>query len=136
MKIYLAGGVLEREEISKYMRKLEAIGYEITCDWTKSEGLVPGNTSDADLSDEDQKKFAIADLKGIDDAYFVWHIVASYKGSRGAYVEIGYALAKKKILIVSGPDARKTIFHSFAHHHRDTHQRAFELLEAFAAVPM
>lgn len=168
MKIYCAGGFLEREMISGYMRKLEAAGHEITCDWTKSEaqrfscsacehrfdhpdvdsmivaccprcrsamiGGAPPKTSDAELTDEEQRTFAASDLIGVGNADLVWHIVASYKGSRGAYVELGYAMGlrtwraasdkKMPVVIASGADVRKSIFHALCENVFATHDDA------------
>jgi len=137
VKFYLAGGFLEKEMISGYMRKLEAAGHEITCDWTKAEAAVPGKTSDADLTDQEQRRFAMQDLQGVKDADIVWHLVAEYKGSRGAYVEVGYALALRMplrplgeggIVIASGRDVRKSIFHSLCDSTFGTHDQALHWL--------
>lgn len=135
--IYIAGGFLEKDLIASYMRRLEKTGlFKITCDWTKSESAVPGKTSDAQLSDEEQLKFAQADLAGVSDACVIWHIVASYKGSRGAYVELGYAIACKRAtwfsasykVIASGADVRKTIFHALCDERFAEHEQAFDWL--------
>lgn len=128
MKIYVAGGFLEKDTISAFMRRLEAVGFEITMDWTKVEAGDKPKTSDADLSHEEQIKFATIDLEGVCDADVVWHIVAGYKGSRGAYVETGYALGLGKMLVVSGPDWRKSIFHALADQCFFTHEEAFVFL--------
>lgn len=169
-RIYIAGGFLEKDLISSYMRRLEETGlFQITCDWTKAEAakkptfevcnevVEPGvstctrvhqhegahwaSASDADLTDDEQKKFATADLCGVINAKVVWHIVAGYKGSRGAYVELGYALALSATgegvhapmyVIASGADVRKTIFHSLCASTFPEHEQAFEWLVAQA----
>jgi nucleoside 2-deoxyribosyltransferase len=129
-RIYVAGGFLEKDAISQYMRRLEAAGYVITQDWTVAEATPAklAMTSDADLTEEESYKIAKDDLKGVADADIVWHIVASYKGSRGAYVEVGYALGLKQLLVVSGPDRRKSVFHSLADEKFDLHEQAFDFL--------
>ena len=134
MRVYVCGGWLEREDIGAFMRRLEAAGFEITCDWTKAE-VSPTKTSDADLTHEDQVRFATADLEGVRNADVVWHIVAGYKGSRGAYVELGYAMALRDFylcgtphIVVSGPDWRKSIFHALADQCFFTHEEAFVFL--------
>lgn len=123
-KIYVAGGMREKELVSSWMDKLRAAGFEITCDWTVSET----NGYDSDLTHEQASKYASDDLKGVTDADVVWHIVADYEGSRGAYVEVGAAIIGKKLLFVSGPTWRKSIFHHLAAAQFDTHKEAFEQL--------
>lgn len=151
MKIYVCGGFEERDLISGFMRRLEGLGHAITCDWTKAEAQVPGKTSDAELSDEEQQTFALTDLVGVADADFVWHIVAGYKGSRGAYVELGYAMGMRTwrsttggevdtpmampYIIASGSDVRKSIFHSLCDKTFPSHEEAFEWIASTPKGP-
>jgi nucleoside 2-deoxyribosyltransferase len=125
MKIYVAGGMREHKLVSGWMDLLRKEGFEITCDWTVADASAP---NDAELPIDAALRFARADLKGVADAGVVWHIVADYEGSRGAYFEIGYAHAMKKTIYVSGPTWRKSIFHHLAARKFDTHQEAFDAI--------
>jgi len=124
--IYVAGGMGERKMIRLWIVRLEAAGFVLAHDWTKAEPSVAGG--DSWIAPEQARELARDDLRGVRDADVVWHIVANYKGSRGAYVETGYALALKKHLVVSGPTWRSSIFHHLAHVRFDAHEDAFAYL--------
>lgn len=126
MKIYVAGGMRESVLVSSWMNKLRAEGFEITCDWTAE--YLEGLGEDDRLAVARALVYARADLKGVADAGVVWHIVADYEGSRGAYFELGYAHAMKKTIYVSGPTWRKSIFHHLAARKFESHSEAFEAL--------
>lgn len=125
MKVYVAGGFEEREMVSGWMRRLREAGIVVTHDWTQAETTVPGVTSDAQLTAEQAGAFAMDDMEGVERADLLWHIVASYRGARGSYFETGAAFAMGKLIIVSGPDWRKTIFHHLASRQFETHVGAF-----------
>jgi hypothetical protein len=152
-KVYVAGAWVEQHTRARvWIAKLRAVGITITCDWTRAEGEVIYSSSgkvvtgDSDLDPEDRRKYALADLQGVLDADVVWMMAPDDKGSAGAWVELGAALAlhaygmapqawvqrgpaDKHRVIVSGPKARRSIFTELAEIY-DTDE------EAFAAILM
>jgi hypothetical protein len=133
VRVYVAGGFLERDLVREWMGRLREIGVTISHDWTESEASAPGVTSDDQLSAEQAIRYANGDIEGVRSADLVWHIVASYKGAQGSYFETGLAYGLGKLIVVSGPDWRKSIFH-YKTHPFDTHAEAFEHIRKFATA--
>jgi hypothetical protein len=140
VKIYVAGGAQERETVVQpMMKRLREAGFVITLDWTESEGFRIG-LGDDKLSPLQREMQALEDLDGVDQAEVVWLMVPGYRGSRGSYLEFGYALAlwrrmprfangcRLPILVVSGESWKGTIFTELADMKFDDHEQAFEML--------
>lgn len=81
-KIYVAGKWEDRLRVAEIMRKLEGMGFEITCDWTHHK-----------YEDEAYpQQYCADDVKGVQDAeLYIGIFVADYH-YRGALVEMGIAL--------------------------------------------
>lgn len=128
MKVYIAGGSPEREQVRSMMSALRARGVEITYDWTQSVGysrfMVPA----------ERRKQARLDIEGVRAADVVW-IMAPEKKSEGSAVEMGAALALRKRVIVSGPHARleSRLFALLGEIH-DSHIEAFDAIVSWAKV--
>jgi hypothetical protein len=143
--IYVAGGWQEKDVLVKpFIHRLKMAGLEITEDWTTAEDV----GGDANLSKETRVKAAVADLQGAGDADIFWLCMAGYRGARGSFVELGYALAVRdvaasicalmgpgdppaagvKLVIISGPDLEKTIFSEVCDHQFTEHEDAFRFI--------
>lgn len=95
-KVYVAAKFTEKDRVRALYTALKEAGHTITFDWTTGE--VVGNELEA-------FRAAQNDLAGVHDADVVVLLPHAY--SRGAYVELGYALAlNKKIIVVGGPEYR------------------------------
>ena len=105
LKVYLAGSSRELDDVKRYMAALRDAGIEITADWVAAIEAA-GDANPAD--DEVRRKASDADLDGVDDADIVWLMVPR-EGSAGAWVELGYAIAHAKTIVVSG-EYRKCTF--------------------------
>jgi len=130
LRIYIAGASKEMDLISSYMRKVESLGHTISLDWTVPirENIALGKT-DADLTKEDRKRHANADMFAVGDADLVWLLVpAEPKSSLGCWIEFGLAVAFGCHVIVSGPNA--SIFCELADHLFATHDEALEWLRS------
>lgn len=95
MKVYIAAPYEERAEAIRVMQVLEALGVEVTSDWLRDGGQdAPGDLSDVDRAD------TVLLLNP-----------AAYRdrGTGGRHVEMGYALALGKQVVLLG--ARSNIFH-------------------------
>lgn len=98
MNVYVAGRWLRRAEAWDVMRSLEARGHRITHDWTVKEDNL--GMSDVERSDY-YALCAAADVDGVldADAFVLLHD----PGCRGAFVELGIALAHGvKVIVVGG----------------------------------
>lgn len=104
--IYIASQYSNREMIKKMIVPVvEQLGMDVTSRWlTTPESSV----SDQDKTINNQKwldhcnKMAPIDLEDIDRAHSVLFVPDDYNSTGGMWVELGYALAKGKIIIWYG----------------------------------
>ncbi len=120
MKVYVAGSSAEMEDVERFMNALRAEKIEITCDWPAAIRAA-GDANPAD--DAIREKAANEDLDGVESADIFWLMVPAQKGSAGAWVELGYAIARDMRIVISG-EFRKCIFTSLADEMFDTHEAA------------
>ncbi len=128
VKVYVAGAWVEKEHrASMWMERLRKAGIIITHDWTVDDVACTVLT-DAHLPPGERKKRADDDLKGIDDADFVWLLTPNERGASGAWTEFGYALGTLKPVIVSGLAWERTIFTTRANQGFHSDDEAFHFL--------
>jgi hypothetical protein len=103
VKIYVAGKWEQRGVIGEHIRILKCLGYQVTHNWT--------NESDEGLEGENRTRYlqtcAADDLEGVlrADVLLVFH----HPGGQGLFVEVGAALATRRIpVLVLGDDAGRT----------------------------
>ena len=118
MKIYLAAPYAARDILKEHVPLFEYHGHEITCGWLK--GTRPLGESSYGISEvstqEEVEAHAQMDLEDVEQADVVVLYTAGYVAeiggldpvahnltSGGRHVEVGYALAKGKPVIVIGP---------------------------------
>jgi nucleoside 2-deoxyribosyltransferase len=135
MLVYLAGPYAWKHYIKVHAEQLEAIGVGVTSSWLEEKHSP--TTALAELPDDMNTKYALADLRDIDraDAFVLFAVPAHVPAipRAGRHVEFGYALAKGLPIYVVGPE-RENIFHYLPGkvHHFDTWN---ELMEFFARHP-
>ena len=103
LKIYLAARMGRKEEMRGYAETLEEHGHRLMSAWVKTEG------DDGSYDGYTLTKFAELDLRCLEqcDAFILFtdapgeEIPGASRGGR--FVEMGYAIAKKKRLCVIGP---------------------------------
>jgi hypothetical protein len=98
MRVYVATKWSRKDEAAEVMAALRGLGHEITHDWTLEAD--PG-----DVSDEARRHYfgacAAADVDGVLDADVM--LLLHDAACRGAFVELGVALAHGvKVLVVGG----------------------------------
>lgn len=103
MRIYVAGKWQDREDVRIWHNQLRARGHEITCDWTSHE--YPGEGQEHLLTD-----YALADIKGVQDCDVLIALFEVEYAYRGAFVEIGAALALGKRILILGHAGDSCIF--------------------------
>jgi hypothetical protein len=102
-----------------------------------------GSGGDSQLSNDDRRKYAQADLDGVLTADVFWLLAANDKGACGSWVELGAALSRREwnslsacdccppgpsspTIIVSGPKMGRTIFTELADLCCSTDEEALE----------
>jgi hypothetical protein len=96
--IYVAGKWSRRGEVKAVMAQLRDLGHVITHDWTDEDEL-PGASQAA--KDAHFARCALADMAGVVNAD--WFILLHDPTCRGAFVELGAALAHGvRVVVVNG----------------------------------
>ena len=128
-KVYVAGATKEVERVRTVQGYCRTAGHEITFDWT--DGLEAQTVAEADMFDEHARTLAWRCLDGVNDADVVVLCVPAWQPTRGAWVELGYAVAKKRGIVILGEASRVSVFtrlgHSFV---RDDWQVALGIEDA------
>lgn len=99
MKIYIAGKWEEHHVIDEYATKLEARGHVITLAWFRLH-----------LKDVKFSQAAAEDVKGVAESHacvFIFERVLPYKG---AFAELGMAIAWDKRIIIVGDGGDSCVF--------------------------
>jgi nucleoside 2-deoxyribosyltransferase len=103
LKIYIAGKWEERKKVAHLMELFRIIGHKITCDWTTHE--YPTENIKDKLRD-----YAVTDIRGVADCdVFIFYAI-SQLGYRGAFCEMGAALALGKPVFIIGDAIDSCIF--------------------------
>jgi hypothetical protein len=100
MRVYVAASSKQLDRARMWMAALRAMGHTISHDWTASIEE-RGEANPPDATRDECWDWAIDDFAGIDTADVVWVLMPTTEGF-GAAVELGYALALRKPVIVSG----------------------------------
>jgi hypothetical protein len=118
------------------MDTLRAAGVTITLDWIKLIEGVPANSLDA-LGCAQQA--ALGDITAVRTADVVWIVTPkSREHGCGLWVEMGAALAYGVPVVISGPQANRSIFAALAERH-EGHGRALDAVlrkTARASAPL
>lgn len=106
--VYLAGRYDRREELQGYAARLSQLGFLVTSQW-----LTGHACADGECTPDELRRFAREDLVDIDRAGLVVAFTedpatAGYQ-SGGRHVELGYALAWGRSVVIVGP--RENVFH-------------------------
>lgn len=112
LKVYVAASSEEIATARAAMRDLEHAGVMVTSTWPD----VIASQSEANprnASREDRRQWSVTDLAQVEEADVLWFMAPSRASGRGAYVELGYAYARGKVVIASG-DTTQSIFGALA----------------------
>ncbi len=144
MRVYIAAPYGAREQVRGYADGLIKLGVTPTCQWVYgSRPITSGTTGTAPyLSDKDANAYATQDLLDVasSDALVMLtehasKIAAGGAASGGRHIELGYALALGKRVIVVG--LAENIFHRSALTQRvDTWELAVEALALHPTLPL
>jgi len=103
MKIYVASGLKNKELVSSTIAFLSYFGHKVTCDWTQFD-------EEKIQSCAEYRQWAIdSELKGIEDCDLFLMILPA---GRGSHIELGYATAKQKQIIILGEKIEGVMFYN------------------------
>lgn len=109
LKLYIAGSSAEIERARAWHELARAEGFEVLSTWVEVITQVgEGNPRDATV--DARSGWSAEDLRQVANADVVWFLVPPKgKETRGAWLEIGFALAQQIPLFCSG-DTKQSIF--------------------------
>lgn len=131
-RVYVAGASRELDRVKAMVAKLEASGLvEITSRWFDAVEAW-GVGRDAELTDDQARGHALADLQGVSEAELIWFLWPQ-NHSAGAFVEFGYALSLKNNTVLVSGEHSACIFTRLADFRSTTDENALELVLNLAA---
>jgi hypothetical protein len=103
LAVYIAASSREADRVRRAQAMVQERGWTLTLDWlSEIEANLVRGVRDMELSLDEQRRHAQADLDAIRRADAVW-LLAPAEPTKGAWVELGYALARSRPVVVSGP---------------------------------
>jgi hypothetical protein len=148
VKVYVAGSshTYERERVHRILNLVKEHPYlQLTHDWLAIIERVRTTTADSALAQEDRVHYAMGDLTGVQQSDIFWYLHPNEIPSHGASFEFGAAwgLASQwsmdgvytghsRVLIVSGPKHRVSIFCALADHQWGNDAEAYQWLDSHA----
>lgn len=121
LRIYIAGASKEPERVRAAMAAARFGGFDITLDWLAA--IQNAGAANEGLDDAERRRYAFEDCAAVRAADVVW-LLAPENASTGAWVELGFAIALGKRIVVSGPARTRCIFAALADHETDLDERA------------
>jgi hypothetical protein len=139
VRVYIATAFPRAVDLAiPYAGRLEVAGLTISHKWWSAEttkaleaagSIAAGPRNETLLPLEQQRKYALDDLRGVETADLVW-VMAPEAGGTGCWWEAGFASALGKATVISGPP--RTIFASLPHVRRfESHDSALVELTTF-----
>lgn len=128
MNVYVAGQLSDVSTVRAVQAAVVAAGHELTLDWTSEDALV----TDYAALPSAAAALATADLDGVMRADAVLVVASSAEPGRGLFVELGVALARAELGLLSHVVAIGPIVHDsvFWHH---PHVRLVEDVQSWLA---
>lgn len=101
-KLYIAGSSKELERVKKFATYAKDQGFMITEPWWDK---VEEHGANPDIPRAKKKEFADADIAGLEAAECVILLAPADNSGFGCAFEYGYAIAKKKPVVIAGKHA-------------------------------
>jgi hypothetical protein len=128
-RIFISASYTEKLVAREYMRAVESLGYYVTRDWTRHEYAC----TDRELPPELAKRHANEDLTGVQACNIFWMLVPTPPAtSKGAWLELGAALAIPHCRVIVSGDLRASIFLQLVDKGFETHDEALVWLKEVA----
>lgn len=130
ISVYIAASSLEIERAERCRDLARAAGLQVVSTWTDSVRAV-GESNPRTATREQREAWAMACLREVHSADVLWLLApAATAPTRGAWAELGYASAFRRIRIVASGDTAQSIFCALAD--LETPNDA----DALAAIPL
>lgn len=127
LRIYIAASSAEMDRVHRAASAARAVGIEVVSTWPVVVANTPGGANPRDASHEDRAQWSGTDLAEVESANALWFLVPNAQ-TRGAWVEVGYALHAGKTVVCSG-DTKQSVFCALADEF-DTDEQALAYLAA------
>ena len=124
MKIYTAASFVEQKRIREMKEKLIQMGHTVVSTWLEEAVRPDGMTLE-----QFERKMAIKDLQEVAAADCVILDVEKPTKTSGKMVEVGFALAKHKLIYIVGVPPAHAIFLSLADKHFESWDLLFQYFE-------
>jgi hypothetical protein len=111
LSVYVMGSSFDGERVRYWEKQLRTAGLIVRSTWSSNCESWAGK--DARLPKSDQVSFATLNLTHLRDSHVCWYLSSQHL-TRGSYVELGYALATRKPLYVSGRLCAATAYTALA----------------------
>jgi nucleoside 2-deoxyribosyltransferase len=125
LRVYLAAASSDLDRVDRWAAALAATGVRVVSTWPANVRSV-GSANPREASRLDRARWAERCLAEVRAAHVVWFLVPPIdKPTRGAWFEIGYALAQSQAVVASG-DTRQSIFCAVADYEYASDAEAFD----------
>lgn len=134
-RVYVGGSSAEIERAEQAIAELERAGVHVTSTWPIVIRDTAGGANPRDASTADRAHWSAVDLEQLRAADLLWFLVPSTSApTRGAWLEMGYALAHRKTIVLSG-DTRQSIFCALGHEYATDAEALSLILRVTERVP-
>ncbi len=131
--VYVAASSDELARANWAMKKVRTEGWTVASDWVAAIGHAGGVANPTDAPREDRQRWSRTAFGAIDMADALWLLAPEVGHGRGAFVELGFALAQRMPVVVSGSRHASSIFTSLANAEVETDDEALALLREWLA---
>lgn len=132
MKLYLAASSADIDRARRWRDQLVAAGITVTSTWIENISQV-GDANPRGAARSKRSEWSVDDLIQVDNSDTLWLLAPpADKPTRGAWLEFGYAVAKR-LAVVSSGDTKQSIFTALGMEFADDHS-AFVAIKSLADV--
>lgn len=134
--VYVAAASPDYLRARVVMRELDARGLRVAYDWTWDvERARERRRDEASMTVAERIAIYHRDLTALDSATWVWFLVPAIgMGGAGCWCEFQAAIERRKHVIASGPDARRSAFLEQADEIVDSDAAALEYIGRMARI--
>jgi hypothetical protein len=131
--VYVCASSDELARASWAMKKVRELGWAVASDWVACIAHNGGAANPTDVPRKDRQGWSLAAVAAIASADALWMLAPEVGHGRGAFVELGLAIATGKPIMVSGPTHACSIFTALATAEVDSDEAALARLRGWLA---
>lgn len=121
LSVYVAASSDEIDRAVRWIAMLRGDGIHVTSSWPAVITAAGGVANPRDAAQPDRYRWAAHDLTEVRAADVYWMLAPAIGAGRGAYAELGFAVASGLVPVASG-DTKQSIFTALAHEFVDDDQ--------------